>query len=418
MNYGNLRTLLHDATRDVVADADVAATAWDRARKAARRRKRMFTVTTVAAMAAVVVTLVALPHDNSQPSIGGPPTTGNPSSTGVTDNGSYLDQLRPVVQPTWHESTYLQLPLLDTSLPPTLQPDGPTVETLAADPIRSAVAVAQLRDPSIQLRVLGDDQRWRRLDVPGLAVIPADCCAGDVITGRPLSPDGSKLAIGQPHGVVIVDLTTGDAQDIDVPGMDVKPGQSPVMQWTPDGAQVTVGVSTPHLAPQTGWIVDSSTGEVRPVPYDPVDTGFAPDGTALELANWDCGLCEIRRYHGIQPSGHVRLGVGLYESMPAIDHAVAVSRAVRGWSPPRGADEQDGLLVIDPSTGAPLAQLPLESDVTAENATMYGWLDADTLVFGVDGRLVAWNYHSGQLSRLTDEPFARDLVIGLAVAAL
>jgi hypothetical protein len=418
MNEPQLRSLFREATTGVVADPEVADVAWARARGRSRRT-RTASLAAVGAVAAVVVSLVVrAPHDGS-PATGKPPMAGDPWTTSSTDTGSYQDQLRAVVQPVWHESTYRQLPMLDTTLPPTLRPDDPDLPSLSADPIHAAVAVAQLRAPSIELRVLGDDQRWRRLDIAGLEVTPADCCAGLVIAGHPLSPDGETLVVGQPHGVVVVDLVSGQVRHISVPGMRVQPGKFPVLQWTGEGAQVAVGVGTPDLEPRSGWLVDTETGEVRSVPYDPADTGFAPDGTAYELANWGCGLCEIRRYAGTEAGGHLLLGVGLYETRPVVDEVAAVSMAVRSWSPDSVPRDRDGLLVIDPASGRPLAQLPLDSANSTQSTTLYGWLDDHTVVFGSHGRLVAWNYRTGLLSRLTDESFAWDrFSLALAVGSL
>ena len=65
--------------------------------------------------------------------------------------------------------------------------------------------------------VLGDDGDWRHLDVDGL--VPAGV---DNVFTTPVVGDGLTTArpatIAQPGGLVVVDLTNGEAERYDVPG--------------------------------------------------------------------------------------------------------------------------------------------------------------------------------------------------------
>ena len=57
-----------------------------------------------------------------------------------------------------------------------------------------------------------------------------------------LSPDGTRLAIGQADGVVVIDLTTAESRTYPVDGLgEVWTGRA--TYWTPDGAAVLLGRS-------------------------------------------------------------------------------------------------------------------------------------------------------------------------------
>ena len=69
--------------------------------------------------------------------------------------------------------------------------------------------------------VLGDDGDWRRLDVAGLTPV-ADgydrMYTSSVVRPTGLDPSGTRLAIPQLDTLVVVDLTTGESEEYDVPG--------------------------------------------------------------------------------------------------------------------------------------------------------------------------------------------------------
>lgn len=418
MNEESLSVLLREATTDVVADPASAAVAW---REASRQSKRARSAAVVGAgLAGVLVTVLAVASRTGQESAPGltpaaPPTASTTDSAGVDPATKAHADLREVVQDPWEDSAFSTLPVLETPLPSTLSPDTAVARPLADDPVGRALAVVQLHGPRLDLRVLGDDLRWRILNVDDLKIIRSDSEAVSLIRGNPISSDGTQLAIAQPDGLVIVDLTTGRARTYAVPGLDptVPDYVAPVTQWTPDGTHVLVG-ATSYPKPPHGWLVDATSGTAEAVPYDAVMTAFAPDGTAVQATNWDCELCELRHFDGTQETGATQMAVGLYVVTPVIEHAMAVSRAVRGWSGSKGVDDQDGLLIVDPATGAPLAQLPIRNFHEAETATLHGWLDDDTVIFtlrttipqGIGGLLLAWDYKTAELSRLIEEPYA------------
>lgn len=442
MNDDQLRMLLQRSVGGLRADPAMADRAW-RTAVQQDRRQRFAIVAGAAAAVAMVTVLIANPPSfdrtappASVPSSASASSTDTPATPSVPPPGktpeSFPDQLRRIQQPPWDDVDPDELPILKTKLPVTLDPRNSSAAPLSSDPVETALAVVQLSGEVLDIRVLGDDRRWRKLDTPGLEPSFSDGSVVSLIGGSPISPDGRRLALSQPDEVVVIDLTSGSSQQFDLPANDVPPWVGRATQWSPDGTQIITGPATYSrtLRPMEGWLVDVSSGDVQRVPYDPWQAAFASDGTVVELRNWDCGLCQVWHYQDDRLTERVTLDVELYVVAPAVGDVTAVSRAVRGWSGSKGIEDQDGILVVDPESGEMLAELPMRKPHLAESAKLFGWLDAETLIFSVfsfaeqespvlQRTLVAWNYKSGQLNRLTHPAgMSSGLTLALAVQQL
>jgi hypothetical protein len=414
MNESGLSAVLERITAEVTASPDVAARAWAQARRQSRRAM-IVTVGTTGVAAALVVALVSGPLADQRST---PPVT-TPTVTRTTSDSlneppqplpDYSGKLSAVIQPAWQDSAIDTLPRLDNALPQKLDPFAEPVATLSEDPVNTAVAVAQRRTgTTIDIRILGEDQRWRRLDIAGLEPSFSDSTVVSLIGGSPLSPDGTQLALPQPRALIVVDLVSGSSHRFDLPPDRTPEWIGSMTTWSPDASQVLVGPAA--LAGHVrSFLIGTRTGSVDVVPYDAASTNFAPDGSLIEMTTGGSMLAELHKHDGTATSTVV-LGVQRYAPRPAVGQAVAFSRAVRSWMGPKGAPiNSDGILVVDPHDGAPIAFLPVRAPHQVENSELVGWLDDTTLLVHMfvptspwsSDALIAWNYRTGELATLTD----------------
>jgi hypothetical protein len=303
------------------------------------------------------------------------------------------------VQEVWTPSRFDSLAWLPSLLPHSLDPTAQGSTPLSTDPVNQAVAAVQEPDPGAQVYVLGDDGRWRVLDIVALVnARDAGGNGGPAMRPGALSPDGTRLAIPQPQALVVVDLTAATYRRYHVPGFNE------TATWAADENHVLLGTDERR----DGVLVDLADGSTTEVPYHPLDTAFAPDGTAVEL--W-------QRPNDSPPYKLQRFGPsGLLESMPldvdarngwyhiiiSVDvEAIAMVRDVESWSSPRGVDEWGGVLLLDLQSGQPLAQLPVHDEGVLFDTTPLGWLDNDTLIVRLKNDVVAWDYKTGDIERVT-----------------
>ena len=231
----------------------VAEGAWDRA----RRRRRRQTVVGLVAVVALVGTLavgvdVVRGGHQDPPS---PAPSPNPGPTGmrapvVTDLPDYAA-------------------LADAA--PTMTPEDPT--RLSADPVHRALlaVVPQYENappPWAVVNVLGDDGRWRYVDVPGLE--PTRDRGGHTwyaLVPTSLDATGTRLALPQPDRVIVVDLTTGEYQSYDVPGFNN------AVVWQDASHLIVTGDGQ-----QDGRVLDLADSSITASRFT-ANTGFAPDGS-------------------------------------------------------------------------------------------------------------------------------------------
>jgi hypothetical protein len=414
MNDSGLPALLQRVTSDLTASPDVAARAWDEATR--RSRRATFVVTGSVGVALVLIVVLVsgpLTRKESTPPVTTPsPTVTSDSSKAPQPLPDYFGKLAAAIQPPFEDAEIDNLPRLNNALPQQLDPFAMSaVPALSEDPVDAALAVAQRRTgTTLDIRVLGDDQRWRQLDTPSLQPTFSDSEVVSLINGSPLSPDGTQLALPQPDALVIVDLSTGSSRRIDLPADPTPAWIGWMTEWSPDGSQILVGHRAAPAHRASSYLVDTRTSATESVPYDATSTAFAPDGSLLEMTTSAGLLAEIRT-HAEGDSAVVLLGVERYAPRPAVGQVVAFSRAVRAWKGSRLAPvNSDGILVVDPDDGAPLGFLPMRPHHQAENSELVGWLDRQTVLIHLfvpalpwaRDALIAWNYESGQLWTMTD----------------
>ena len=260
---GQLRDLLEQETAHLEGRVDPSA-AWAEAVRRRRSRAAVSVAVTAAAVALLVgvVTWATLPGDSPKPAPADPSPSVTPPPDVVDGMGTPVerDQVLPVYDPAEWQS----LPEYPGDLGWWASPDRPV--PLADDPVTRATAAVQVMLGSGQANVwvYGDDGRWRSLDTSGLDLVDN----GDYRLGLgrgSLSPDGTRLAVGQAEGVVVVDLTTAETRTYPLADLgEVWTGRA--TYWTPDGDAVLLGRSWAALgeplAYTKGWRVDVGDGSV------------------------------------------------------------------------------------------------------------------------------------------------------------
>jgi hypothetical protein len=409
MNEPGLRDLLTEAAEKVTAP-DLAEVVWARARRTRRRRQVGALALAIAGVAATALLLPRVgdrtgdvTHRVPGPSPSTPgPTTPPPPSEPPETPGSPPGVDPSIMQEVWTPSRSDSLAWLPSLLPHSLNPTAQGSTPLSTDPLNRAVAAVQEPDPGAHVYVLGDDGRWRVLDIVDLVdARDAGGNGGPAMRPSALSPDGTRLAIPQPQALVVVDLTAARYRRYQLPGFNE------TATWAADGTHVLLGTEERR----DGVLVDLADGSTTTVPYHPQDTAYAPDGTAVEL--WqrpnDLPPYRLKRYgpSGLMESKPLDVDAqnGWYHIIISVDvEAIAMVREVNGWSGPRGPEEWGGALVLDLHSGEPLAELPVHDTGVLFDTTPLGWLDSDTLVVRLKNDVVAWDYKTGELERITQLP--------------
>lgn len=433
MDERDVRSLL-EAGVDDSSSRNLASGLWERAQRE-RTKQRLRVGLSTACAAVIVVAVVAMTGTMNagrevQPTgpVASPSETAPeaqtqqpPQPTTSYDLSDYPFADSPagrvdvsVVQDLWTETRAESVPWAGAPIPRSISLAG--AADLSADPVEHALMAVQVgldRTVAGDIFLLGDDMRWRRVDVPGLQP-PRDegSYGNDYLRPTSLTPDGERLALPQPGGIVVVDLSAGHSERYEVPGLN----RGPI--WSADGQHILTGTDEGHPG---GRLLSLRDGSVQPAPHRGMlsDTTFAPDGALIELHG-----VKLKGYHfEIRTDGGadvpavpltVDVSNGYYmQTVHASDDAIAFVRAVNGWRSPRGRDERPGIFVVDRFTGDPLAQLPLLSYGLLEESSPMGWLDEETLLLKLGSEIVSWHYPSGDLRRIMttdDEP------VGLAFA--
>ena len=249
----NLRELIEDVD---VPDTRVAEGTWERARGRVRRRRLVTTGAAGLAVATVAVAVSLMPggqRADGPTRLDSPTPTAGPAEMVVT-------------VPDWEALVVNRVPS------PTADADP-----LSENPVDRASLVMADPDDDAGAFVLGDDGDWRRLDVQGLQPVRNGTHIRALVRSTSLDETATRLAIPQPDGLFVVDLTTGDAERYDVPG------QNTYAIWH-DASHVLVA-GEPGA---TGTVVDLETGGIEPSTYGP-STRVLPDGSALTWG-WDSPL--------------------------------------------------------------------------------------------------------------------------------
>jgi hypothetical protein len=276
---------------------------------------------------------------------------------------------------------------------PRLQPTTANTESLSEHPLDHAVlAIGDPQDDS-EVLVLGEDATWRRVDEVDLVPVRDESgYESPVLRPTSLSPDATRLALPQPGGLVVVDLSTGDTATIDVGG----PANTYAV-WV-DETHVFVAEET---AP-TGSVVDLGTGEAAASRSGP-STAYLPDGSAVTWQGlgltWDDG--------STVPTGTSN-DAGNFPSPPLVAADIVVG--LDGYDYRHAESPTNRIAVVDRTTGAALAFLPLSTG-NGEPTELLGW-DGDRVLVGLVNpnlsaqhtAVVAWDWEHQQLEPVAVVP--------------
>lgn len=417
MNDHDIATLLREAAAPVEPPDFVADV---QRRVAGARVRRAVALASLSVAAVVMAVLVAVGFvrtgDQSEGPVS-PPSTPGDSTT--LSPGPGRQTARPMTadlaQQPWTAARVDELGWLDIGLPRLLTGSTQDLPNLSEDPVHRALVAVETQGDSTGIVVLGDDGAWRMVDVPLVRRRDSGGYSSRALWNTSLSPDGRLLAVPQPNTVVVVDLTTGRYQTHRVPGFNE------TVRWSPDDRWLLLNTEERP----GGSLFDLADASVTHVPYGWLAT-FAPNGDIVDFASSDLGPAELRTYPSIgeRPTVVVNVaGVGgnIEGAGPVIgDAAVAGVGDSSGYTLPRGPADWPGVVVMDRTTGNPLALLPMHNQGDVYQAVTLGWLDETTVLVYVPahspqdfGHILAWNYESGQIQRISDIP-AR---LGVSVAA-
>jgi hypothetical protein len=367
----NLRELIDEVD---VPGTRVAEGTWERARGRVRRRRWVTAGAAGLAGASVAFAISVLP--------------GSERADGPADTPSTR---MVITTPDWEALAVNRVPV-----------PSPEAGPLSENPVRHAALVVAGPDDADVL-VLGDDGDWRRLDVDGLMPVAADAgITTPVVRSTGLDDSATRLAIPQPGALVVVDLTSGEAERYDVAG-------SPsYVTWLDDSHVLVADGRSP-----TGKVVDLTDGSIARSPYGPF-TRALPDGSAL---TWD-HRGPLEWSDGRIVTTPANNAAGYYPQPPLARDGVVIGQHQRNsvrnpppGNPPAVLAESSGLVAVDGETGAPIAYLPLGDDIAA--TSLLGWageLPVVGLVGLDDGalqtRVATWDYQSGELYPLAVLPTA------------
>jgi hypothetical protein len=397
----DIETRLREAMQTATS-ASPDPIAFDLISRRVRRRRRR-TVVAACALAAVAATTPVWVTQLGSSSQHGQPTRSGPATPTPHRAPAVLDP--DLVQAPWSAQRWQRLPWSTSALPRLLDPVAADPSSLVADPVGRAMAVVQpysgRGDAPIYL--LGEDGRWRVQDVVDIEpTADEDHYRGPPLGVGSLSADGTRLALPQLRGLIVIDLTTNTVRRHELPGL---PQQA---SWLPNGSQLLV-YSYPLDAWRNGHyvhnnkVVDAESGTWERVPYEERLTSYADDGTAVEAHGYFS--YELRRYDSDGEIESAPVPVDLFEdsraTISAGSDAVVVMREVGGSRIPRPVGAWPGPTVLDIESGEVRAQLPIQGYHMLSGSYPIGWPDGDTALLRLGDDVVAWDYRSGELRRVT-----------------
>jgi len=378
----NLRELVDTVD---VPETRVAEGTWERARGRVRRRRVLACLGAGVVVATVAVAVSAMPGRHRAD---GPAPLDTPTPTPSAGPASMV-----VTRPDWGALAVNRVPA-----------PWPDATPLSEDPVDRASLVMADSDDDAGAYVLGDDGDWRRLDVDGLEPLTDGIHTGPFVRPTVLNVDATRLALPQPHGLVVVDLTTGESRRYDVGRVS---NQS--VLWVDDDHVLVIR----ELA-TTGTIVDLDTSATEPSTYGP-STRVLPDGSALTWGASD-GPTWMEWSDGRMVRAKVSNGGSMWPEPPLVQDGVAVGVYTANGSsnPDAGYAEvlarANGVAAVDTATGSVIAAIPLGSG-KVEPTTLLGWAgDLPVLSLEYDKEfptvsyIVAWDYRAGVVHPLAELP--------------
>jgi hypothetical protein len=338
---------------------EVAERAWEQGRRRVRRRRGALAAGAAAvAVACIAGVIVVSGPDHA--------TTPSPApSPSRTDEPRTASLVQPLLTHGRLQQELVNMDFqrfgghLDQAVP------------LSSDPVRrAAIAMGYYADDATAL-VLGEDGEWRRVDVPGL--VPVHDQSGytsPIVRPTSLSPDATELALPQPNGLVVVDLTDGTSRRYDVPG----PGNTYAV-WA-DASHVLVA----QEQDVHGTMVDLDDGSLARSTYGP-STRFLGDTTLTW--GWDRQPLYSSLHWGDGRNVRTRAdnSGGLFPQPPLVNGDVVIGLGGVAASQDPQLNLTTGFEVVDGSTGKLLAYLPLPGRVKGTTALLLGW-DGDRPIIG------------------------------------
>ena len=260
---------------------------------------------------------------------------------------------------------------------------------------------------------LGPDGSFHRLELPALDFVrdAGKRPLSAPLTATALSPDGRLAAFPQASSLLVVDLTTGEARRITVPG------SNRTVLWR-GATSVLVGQDHDSFA------VDlANGGAVTRVParYSPGDAVAGdgsdplvelPGGGPLMLREWAVAEATPLRdvpieQRALEPDASPEAIIGWQGT--GWRHGDLVVRA--GWGPFGGTRPVPLVAVVDVRTASVVRVLALGPGHDLARCEPLGWLDDHTVLLHTDREgVVAWDVGSGSVTSVA-APFDGALAI-------
>lgn len=342
--------------------------------------------------AALALTAVALGACTGQVDEG----SAEPSAEPVTESvGQDADSAPPQQAATWSldgvrvDRLPRDLAYARSDLPRRFPADNAALPDLLADPPDRAVLAYHPREffepggwASERIFFLGTDGGWRSLAMADLGLPESAWPGVDSYGPGALSYDGRIWAGRTNFGVVLVDLSSGEAMTVETPGVHTS-----FLAWRPDGQQLDMVRRGDKDRSYRTWSLNPRTGKVVRARYRLPLSAYAPDGTVVTFTKDEGGTQRVIHY----PDGKTS------------SEAVSVPyRRVRNGALVGSTNTVIGLYrtvaVVDNATTSPIARLgaPFSSTIAQ------GWLDANRVLLTLDPvGLVAWNVATGKVQALT-----------------
>jgi hypothetical protein len=354
------------------------------------------------AVLALIVALISSCTDGAEQADRPPGTReGSSASSGSTPSAPHT-----VVRASLAGVNTADLPLLppSTGMPEAIPPiDAPLPSLLDDLPGRAVVVIrpeiATVNAPvprwsELDLLFFGVDGRWRRLSMEDLG-LSESLTYSDTFGSGALSSDGRWWACPSKHGVIALNLATGETH------MVTTQGSSGSLTWVPGrNAILTNGSETTVPG-----------GEVTHLPYSSGSVGHEPDGTPLSVERGSDGQAVL-----VEWRGSTRRARAVVPSVTAPRRRVTgkTNRRIIAANELTGVDATQGLFAMSERRGRDGLAIVVADSTTGEQIgeMTWGrrdfelfytaWLDDETLLIATAPWFLGWRPSTGEIFRTTD----------------
>lgn len=231
-----------------------------------------------------------------------------------------------------------------------------------------------------------------------------------------ISPDGRKVALADPSGLVTVDLRTNTFKRFDLPV-----GEAVGLEWSPDGSALSFKDRFDKTRPcgPKGCTFDVTTEDLAALPYNLFYAAQGVAGQAFEVE----GSTKSRPAQVItyQADAAPTVAELAYRASPATAGGPAAARylAFSQCSNTRNARDGSGVVVVEPSTGEVVAMLANEQGRECRLGVQSWLTDRQLLVDDwPSGDLWLWDVQSERVSRVaTSQTTGLNVQVAREVAA-